>query len=518
MRGGWRRSERSVARGVGPPLRSRPLLVVALYAVLAVLIIPVFPHFVSPNELSRWLLDASIVENGTIEVTRLAPLLGPSFEDLSAVGGRLYSNKAPGTNLLSLPGYLAARLFTTQLRPLLTAERLAAATLPLVLLAFLFIRLGKRRQIDDDRCRVVVWILLFATPLFAYGLLLFSHALVASALFAAWYFLHEEPRDLLAGALLGLAVAAEYPIVVPAVILVAPLVRSRRILAVIAGGAPFAIALGAYHTIAFGGPLRNPYPFSKVPEYQEFSTGGMFGIHLPSLTTAMRLLGDPTYGLFVFAPVLILAIPAMRTARSRMTPAAWWTLLLAPLSLLVLYAGYPFWHGGWNVGPRYLMPAVPFLTAPLLFAAPRKGWQIAEGVTAGASALATTLTTLVFPFVPGAFAFPWMSLALPLLGTGLVAPNLFHLVATPLALAVPFALVAFAAVVANRRNTLYLFVGALLALVVGFREQTPMQRMQRAYVAEVYFERRGSLPRVLPPGLQRRRAAELRLPPPPWPF
>src|SRR6185436_13491986 len=202
----------------------------------------------------------------------------------------------------------------------------------------------------------------------AYGLLLFSHALVASALFAAWYFLHEEKRDVLAGALLGLAVAAEYPIAIPAAILVAPLVRSRRILPVIAGGLPFAIGLAAYHIIAFGSPLANPYAFSKLAEYRELAGGGILGIRLPSLANAARLLVDPTYGLFVFAAVLLLAIPALPALRERMSRAAWWTLILVPLSLLVIYAGYPFWHGGWNVGPRYLMPAVPFLAAPLLFA------------------------------------------------------------------------------------------------------------------------------------------------------
>ena len=101
------------------------------------------------------------------------------------------------------------------------------ATLPLLLLGLMF----RQRPL-------AVAALLFATPLFAYGLLLFSHAFVAAALFGAWMLLYageEGPsprsrgegdaqrrmrgatRPMLAGALLGIAVSSEYPMIVPAV-------------------------------------------------------------------------------------------------------------------------------------------------------------------------------------------------------------------------------------------------------------------------------------------------------------
>ena len=52
--------------------------------------------------------------------------------------------------------------------------------------------------------------MLFGTPVFAYGLLLFSHALTAAALFGAWLLLFGDSRlrprtcDLAAGALIAL--------------------------------------------------------------------------------------------------------------------------------------------------------------------------------------------------------------------------------------------------------------------------------------------------------------------------
>ncbi len=64
------------------PRRARALLV--LYGALALLVVPVFPHFLSPNEFARWATAASLVERGTPEVSAVRSLLGPLFEDLSS--------------------------------------------------------------------------------------------------------------------------------------------------------------------------------------------------------------------------------------------------------------------------------------------------------------------------------------------------------------------------------------------------------------------------------------------------
>ena len=64
--------------------------------------------------------------------------------------------------------------------------RLAAATLPALLLALLLEAAALRLGATPARARFAAAALLFATPLFAYGLLLFSHALVAACLFGAW--------------------------------------------------------------------------------------------------------------------------------------------------------------------------------------------------------------------------------------------------------------------------------------------------------------------------------------------
>jgi hypothetical protein len=509
--------------------------VVGPFVLLALLVVPVFPHFVSPNETTRWALAGAAVEEGALEVTRTARLLGPRMEDVAEVDGRLYSNKAPGTALVALPGYLAARPFAgppspSSLRPSLTAMRLAGATLPVVLLALLFARLA-----PEEGRKEALFALLFATPLLPYALLLFAHALVAACLFGAWAALFAPApeaarvrRDLAAGALLGLAVLSEYPAAVPALALaaVAAWGAPRRLGAVVLGGLPFAALLGAYNAACFGSPFRLSSGLEKDAAFRELASRGLFGVGPPDPAILFRLLLDPSKGLLVFTPLLLLLPAGLVAARKRLPARAVVALLLAPAAILLTYGGYPNWHGGFTVGARYLVGALPFLLLPLACLR----WGGVAAALAGASTAAVALTTLVFPFVPPGFPLPWGSFAAPLLADGLVAPNLLHLVSRPLALVVPFALVLAAALAAaGRRRVAPFLAGALLwtgagLLLPRLAPLSPPLVVLRGYVEEVYFTRAGALARLMPPGvavpprLRARQELEETLPPAPWPF
>ena len=75
---------------------------------------------------------------------------------------------------------------------------------------------------------------------------------------------------------------------------------------------------------------------------------------------------SPYRGLFFLSPVLLLSLPGpvllWRDPRFRST-ALLVTLLLAGFLLYV--ASYLYWSGGDAVGPRFLVPLVPFLMLPL---------------------------------------------------------------------------------------------------------------------------------------------------------
>ena len=523
-------------------MRSRLGAPVALYALLALLVVPVFPHFLSPNEVTRWAFAASLAERRSPEISPVLPLLGPAFEDVSVRNGRVYSNKAPGAALVALPGYLLARPFLgppfgASLRPSLTLMRLFGSTLPALVLALVFRGAALRFGATPARADFATAALLLATPLFAYGLLLFSHALVAACLFGAWaaFFAPgtggRTRRDALGGALLGLAVLSEYPAAVPAAVLFlcAVLPAPRRALAVAAGGAPFAALLAAYDAVCFGSPFALSSGFERAGAFRELAGSGLFGIGLPSPAFLLRLLLDPSKGLLVFTPLLLLWPFAFPAARGRVMRGGGLALALVPLSLLVLFAGYPNWHGGFTVGARYLVPALPFLVFPFAF---REGGVLEAGL-AGASVLACVGTTLAFPFVPPGFALPWGSFAGDFYGMGLTAPNVLHLLGRPAALAVPVAAMLSAAAALSlfhsKKRALAFCAGAAISLgaaLLALRlwPLSPSLVLQRAYVEDVYFGRRGALEEAIAatgapqPRLLARRERELELPPAPWPF
>ena len=508
-------------------------IIIFLYAALAVLLVPVFPHFLSPNEFSRWIVDAAIIDYHTLEVTAVNALFGGRIQDLSEVRGHQYSNKAPGVSLVGLPAYALARAMSgppraATMRFTLTAMRWLASTLPTILLAWFMLRAAERFGVSDESLRWTVAILLFATPLFAYGMLLFSHALAAFALFGGWVLLFTDTfgrRPLLAGAMMGLAVLSEYTSAVVAIIFVVCAGFSSRkdLLRFMAGGFPFLVVLLLYNQIAFGNPFNVSYTFTEHADYRALARSGLFGVHAPSAGTMALLLFDLSRGLLVLSPVLLVAAFGAKEARRQAGGIAFWSLILAPIALLLVFGGYPYWHGGWGIGARYLVPALPFVVFLIAFSR----LPAAPAVLMGMSVAAVTTVSLVFPFVPpNAFPLPWGSLAWPLLRDGLVAPNLLHLAARSLAVVVPFLLVIAAVGIAvPRRWWIASAAGAAVMMAIGivYAGRTEQWTMPRAYFEEVYFDQPGALHRKLPdvplqPAIVRHMQNELESPPPTWPF
>lgn len=513
----------------------RSRLVLALYGIVAVLVLPVYPHFPSPNELSRWAATVAIVDQGTLHIEHLIPLISDRIEDFSERDGHVYANKAPGGSFVAVPAYAAARVITgspnpRNLRGTLTAMRWLTSTVPVLLLAWAMGRQARRAGVPDERVAFGVAVLLFATPLFAYGLLLFAHALAAACLFGAWLLLFEDGRgprgmrDAGAGCLLGLAAVCDYPMAIPGLVLLACALwrlGARAAVGMALGALPWLVALAAYNHVAFGSMFALSSSFERAAVFRQVRRSGLWGVGLPSPWLALRLLLDPSKGLFVFSPVLVLALAAIPAARRRLDAPAFWSLVAVPASVLLVYAGFSDWHGGWTVGARYMVPALPFLVHLLLLGPPR----FVDAPLLGASAAAVTLTALVFPFVSEAYALPWASFATPLLAEGLVAPNLLHLVWRPLAIAVPFLLVGAALFLWSRpRRFVLTLAGALAWALLAFLCVAifwPGGDARRWYVEMVYFERhdkQGPAAPPVDPRIEERMRKDLALPPSGWPF
>src|SRR5512134_3987902 len=69
---------------------------------------PWFPAIHSANELPRAYLTAAMVDDGTFAIDGGIARWGKTG-DVSPSGGHVYSNKAPGSSILAIPGYLAVK-------------------------------------------------------------------------------------------------------------------------------------------------------------------------------------------------------------------------------------------------------------------------------------------------------------------------------------------------------------------------------------------------------------------------
>ncbi|MBX7080063.1 MAG: hypothetical protein K1X88_12785 [Nannocystaceae bacterium] len=359
------------------------------------------------NERPRLLQAVAIVDHGTLAldpVVRGDGVAGiePGIDVARAPahrGGGLYPNKPPGASLVAALAYALQRAgcalvgATPTLAGLTWLARLLGATLPTVLLAWSL----ARRSGDDAFARAAAAITIVATPLVAYAHVLFGHSLAALLLWLGVVRLHDAlGRDddvrgaAIAGALAASAVLVEYGAVIAALPIAWIVVvgfragRRRAALAAVVGALGPMALLAAYHATVFGSPWSTGYHHVVDRGFAEIHGRGLLGLHWPELGDVLEDLFSPWGGLLYFAPLVVAAPLAWRAG-------AGWDQRGRRLQLLVLLAFVLLTlgleqGGGWRVGPRYLVAALPMM-------APALAWLLRERVRSeGALALVLGVT------------------------------------------------------------------------------------------------------------------------------
>ncbi len=304
-----------------------------------------------------------------------------------------------------------------------------------------------------------------ATPAAIYAGNFYSHQLVAALLFGAFFLLTREelseqggaanrakdqlsidpatqnpkPKTqnltfapaLLAGLLCGFAVISEYPsaLVAAGLGLYALLRLPWRASALMVLGGLLPIALmGIYDLRAFGTVLPVGYGHSAL--WQDQHHTGFLSITYPRPEALWGLTFGTFRGLFVRAPWLVAAAPGFvlwwRSGRAR---AALWLALWACLCTLLFYSSSVMWWGGFGVGPRYIVPMLPFLALAAAFGL-RPLWESPAG-RAGALALVALSVGLVWSeglafqgFPPDSVREPWTDYTAAAWREGNIARNL----------------------------------------------------------------------------------------------
>ncbi len=331
--------------------------------------------------------EETMLETSRVLVTKGTWAMSPnrSLVQVPGVDGNTYSQYGPAQSLAAIPwaaaGLLVGDLFPKDqagfpLRLILSMyNALIAASL-----VALFSALGAALGYSRKSTVVGALALGFCTFLWPHSRTFFSEPLTALALFASFYLalIGASPNSsanaqvnlklVASGALFALALATkvQYVVALPAFIIYVAWrggqaqlpnklrVIIRSLLTWLLGLALGALPLLYYDWRLFGSPFSTGYGASPT----SFLTN-------PLLNGLLGLLLSPGKGLLWYAfPVVLTVWGWPRFARAHRAEGV--LIIALALPIIVLFSLYSFWHGDGSWGPRYLIPALPFLLLPIL--------------------------------------------------------------------------------------------------------------------------------------------------------
>lgn len=453
-----------------------------LFLVLLACYVYIFPRWADPNQNSRLDMVVAIVEDGTFQIDPYVE----NTVDYARVGDHYYSDKAPGVAFLGVPIYGGLRLALTPALIEKFSELLSGSdafqqtlqedgsgilaqkvrfALAQVLLSFVLAALpsaltGVLIYQVLVHWGIGLWPSLGAalaygllTPAFAYAGAYYGHQLSAMLLFASFYLLQtsvtsrgvqRSPRSMparyfLVGLLLGYSVVTEYPAALVLLVIVAYaillLMRQGRLAdlawLIVAGMLVAGLWL-IYNWQVFGNPFDLGYSHSELWQAQHGT--GFMSLTFPRWDAAWGISFSTFRGLFFYSPVLLFSLPGyVRWWKQGKQRAAWWVSLGSIVVMFLFNASSIMWWGGFAIGPRYLLPALPFLALALGYGFQqwRFNWLRKMGmlmfvVWSFVAVWGLTLAGQAFP--SDTITNPLLGVALPAWRAGDIARNLGALV------------------------------------------------------------------------------------------
>jgi hypothetical protein len=438
-----------------------------LLGAVALLLLAAFPYFEqirNANEIPRLIQAMSLVDAGEWAIDGAARRELPLGPDIArGADGRLYPNKPPGASVIGAGAYMLAKFGAEPptLREFTWWARLLAGVVPvLVIVAVAWAAL--RRFYGGPICAAAILLWVFGTPMFSYARLFYGHALAACLLYVGVVLVERGSAErrlgqlavgsTLAAAAITVEYGAAFAGIPIAVMLAWPVLgRGRDSTARLAGSKQAVIALGCalipvlllslYQRAVFGSAFATGYHHAADPSFAKLHGQGLLGLSWPRWDNVVTHLLALDAGLLVWSPLVVAAVIGLvRLARSRMPHARAARLQLGIFAVVLMMGLGLSFEGGWRIGPRYLVIALPMLIVGLAEFMAR--WRddprpvlgaVAIGLLACAaswSLLANSLAATLWPHIdPTNINEPFGSVLLPLWRDGFGPyglPTMFH--------------------------------------------------------------------------------------------
>jgi len=354
--------------------------------ILFILVMSSGGHIVVGDEETMFQVTQNIVEGNGIAINReeiIFPAQNPPFHPnsdeilitTSAVPGaddRHYSKYGIGQSILAIPFYIAGQFWENTLSTDSHAgiegwtSRIWVSMVNPFILAitgWLLFRFAVELGFSAGTSRFVSVGAIFSTMMWPYAKTHYPQPAVALlvllAVYSAYKWRVREKASWLwlLSTACGLAVMFRLSsvIIIPPLIVYLSLSKTREkrwhwfFPMILCLGVGFAITAGL-NSLRFGSPFETGYHevvFDNPPLY------GLYG-----------LLFSPGKGIFFYAPILVLSLVALITFFQDY-PAEGYLILGLWVCYIAFYSPYKYWTGGFNWGPRFLIPIIPLAVLPL---------------------------------------------------------------------------------------------------------------------------------------------------------
>lgn len=377
-----------------------------------------FFHTGQDNENARFDQIRAVVEEGSWNIDQFSG----NTADVIKIDGHRFPNKAPGTTFLALPSWIFFRVLLSAL-PLselvqlqfviylvvLSTVGIFSALAGCALFTFL-----QRLGLSPPAALFFAILYSLGTIAFPFSTVFFSHQLAASFLFLGFYLLWKSRGEnesyleiVFAGLLLGFAPVLEYPAALGTLIIGLyglTSIRWRAFWIFAAAGIAAASLLLVYNWTAFHRLFFISYeaynaPGAAFPGHQQ----GFVGVSWPRWDVFWRITFGRQRGLFYVNPWLVLTLPALVTLRHRTWRRELIVCFAMVVSFFVFDSGFGdsviYWGGAWSVGPRHLIPMLPFMVVPIALLCRNRIFVGIAAVLGGFSLLTMFCATAVTPRV-----------------------------------------------------------------------------------------------------------------------